>query len=116
MNNEELISQSQFGNKSCTCEKIYTNRKLVAPDCIACNYRDEVIELMNAARKDEAIWHPMEEAPKDGWVLIVDKRGIIRIGGWGSFQERWFFGDYYIIHNPIAWTHLPVYNPENKPK
>lgn len=53
MSNEELISQSPFGNKSCSCGKIYTNRNLVAPDCIACNYADEVRELMDAARKDE---------------------------------------------------------------
>lgn len=55
MSNEELISQSPFGNKSCSCGKIYTNRNLVAPDCIACNYADDVRELMDAARKDEAI-------------------------------------------------------------
>lgn len=55
MSNEELISQSPFGNKSCSCEKIYTNRNLVAPDCIACNYADEVRELMDAARKHEAM-------------------------------------------------------------
>jgi len=57
-------------------------------------------------------WYPMEEAPKDDDVLLVDSKGLIIIGYWSIGRKKWYrqFGMSPVC-NPIAWTYLPVYKP-----
>lgn len=58
-------------------------------------------------------WHPMEEAPKDGSILIATGFGDTVQGFYDSPAGWWATMDECKIINPIAWTHLPIYKEKN---
>lgn len=67
-------------------------------------------------------WHPMEEAPKlpiqD--IIIAIKCDDGRVGSgegyWDSDYNYWVTATGEKIDDPVAWTHLPIYNPQTEEK
>jgi len=73
MTKAETILQGTLGD--CTCGDMYKNRNLVAPDCVVCNYQDDVL----AAQKETAI----------------------KFAEWVALNYRHEHGNYFYSLNPI---------------
>lgn len=63
----------------CTCLEAYKGRKLVDPQCVPCNYADEVADALRAAerRGEEAM---REKAARKTCILCVE--GSPAVDGW----------------------------------
>jgi hypothetical protein len=75
------------GHLSCTCGDIYKSRKLVAPDCVKCEYEKEIENMMNKYA---------EFVAKEAWKIAKDY-GFDLAGEWaiGKNCERITFENWF---------------------
>ena len=52
MTKQEIIE----GHISCTCNEAYTKRKLTDPDCVLCNYVEEIGIIMDENLREFVTW------------------------------------------------------------
>lgn len=70
-----------------------------------------------AGYKHATTWYSMHTAEKVYPILISMPDGddfIVREAIWDDNKNGFVCASGYVIHTPIAWTHLPVYNQENQ--
>lgn len=80
-------------------------------------YREGFLEGHQAATQ----WHPMDSAVRkdDNCILIAHKHSrtgeiLVTECFYDSAEGDFCWDRYQIVKNPIAWTNLPIYKPENQ--